>query len=143
LIQVQQIGFYFLYQPGQIGGGIFQIEFPFLHPIQTECSGAIFQTVQAIHPGGVLRERNLAKADQGDSHAAADKASDEFASVRPHSAQRVSGNQNVHESSAVRMKAAGDAFFALPMSFYCGIRKCSKDFWQKVDGTAKFCANQV
>jgi hypothetical protein len=96
LIQVEQIGLEFLDQRGEICGRVFQILFGFLHPVQTKCSRTVVQALQILYPGSLLRQGNIAEADQRHSHSTIDQTGDQLLRVSPHPAQSIGGHKNVH-----------------------------------------------
>jgi hypothetical protein len=48
------------------------VRFRILHPLEMEGRRPIFEAMQVIHPGRLLRKRNLAEAHQCDAHTARD-----------------------------------------------------------------------
>src|SRR5579864_2858611 len=56
----------------------------------------ISEAVQPVHPRGLLRQWNLAEADQSDTEPARDQAGDELARVCPVAIQRVGRDENMH-----------------------------------------------
>ncbi len=96
---MQDVGLQFRGQVHQIGRGFLKVELTFLHPIEAEAGGTVIEAVQALHPGSLLRKRDLAQADESDANAASDKSCDEFAGVSPHSAHCVRSHKDMHERS--------------------------------------------
>src|SRR5208282_4772872 len=74
----------------------------FLHPVQTKRGGMIFEPVQTVHPGGLMRKGNFSKADERDLRSVGHQARNQFARVRPNSAERVSRDQYAHRTPGIR-----------------------------------------
>jgi hypothetical protein len=102
LIQVQKIRFELPHQRHEIRGGVFEVLFGSVHPLQAEGSWTVFQTLQFIHPGGLLGQGNITEANQCHSYSATYQPGNQFLRVGPHSAQRIGGNKNVHKISNAR-----------------------------------------
>src|SRR6266404_2662711 len=96
--------------------GCVEIVFAFLHPIEAECGGMIFQTVQALHPGGLVRQRDFPKADEDDLRALRYQAGNQLTSIGPDTTKRVSRDQNAHRTPG---KCEAEAFHA-PMPLVYG-----------------------
>src|SRR5271154_2328611 len=75
-----------------------EILLAFLHPVEPKRHRMILETVEAIHPGGLMRKRNFSKADECDLRAMGHQTRNQFARVRPHSAERVSRYQYTHRT---------------------------------------------
>ena len=71
-----------------------------LHPVEAKCGGMIFEPVQALHPCGLIGQRNLAEADEHYLRALRHEARNQFARVGPHAAERVRRNQYPHRTPA-------------------------------------------
>jgi hypothetical protein len=76
VVQVQKVRLYIVDQANQVGGGIGEIVLAFLHPVQAKGSGMVFQAWQSFHPSGLFRQRDIAKAYEGDTHTAANESAD-------------------------------------------------------------------
>src|SRR5271157_1682905 len=72
----------------------------FLHPVETKRGGMIFEAVEPVHPSGLMRKRNFSKADERDLRSVGYQARNQFARVRPNSAERVSRHQYAHRTPA-------------------------------------------
>src|ERR1035441_8501374 len=66
LIQMQKIRACIAHDRAQIFLRRVEVLFPFLHPVETKCSGMIFEAVKAVHPSGLMGKRNFAKAYERD-----------------------------------------------------------------------------
>ena len=101
LIQMQKIRTRVANDRAQIILRRVEILLAFLHPVEAKRGGMIFEPVQAIHPGGLMGKRNFSKADERDLRAVGYQARNQFARVRPHSAERVSRHQYAHRTPGV------------------------------------------
>ncbi|MGP0074341.1 MAG: hypothetical protein ACLPWF_20695, partial [Bryobacteraceae bacterium] len=54
LVQVKDIGTNLAYQLGEKFRGFVKVLRRFVHPLQAESGGPVFQTVKTIHPGGLI-----------------------------------------------------------------------------------------
>ena len=72
LVQVKYVGFQLFHQRRQIRRGIFKVLLPFLHPIQAERRGTVFQAMQVVHPRSLLGQGDLAETHQGDAQSSTD-----------------------------------------------------------------------
>src|SRR6267154_2905152 len=96
--------------------GCVEIVFAFLHPIEAECGGMIFQPMQALHPGGLVRQRDFPEADEDDLRALRYQAGNQLTSIGPDTTKRVSRDQNAHRTPG---KCEAEAFHA-PMPLVYG-----------------------
>src|SRR5881628_280194 len=69
-----------------------------LHPFQLESCGTIVEARETFHPLRLFRGWNLAKAYQGDAHAALAEPGRELASIIPDSTQGVCSHQHMHSN---------------------------------------------
>ena len=97
LVQVKHVGLQLFHQRGEIRRGIFEVLLPFLHPVQAERRGTVFQAMQVIHPRSLLGKGDFAETHQSDAQPPAHQPGDQFAGIGPRTTQSVCGNQNVHE----------------------------------------------
>ena len=67
LVQVKQSGFSSLTSAVRYAEESLKILLAFLHPVQAERGGTVFQAMQVIHPRSLLGQGNFAEADQGDA----------------------------------------------------------------------------
>jgi hypothetical protein len=102
LIEMKNVWLQFAHERGEERGGFRQIFFRFLHPFQMEGRGAIIEAVQMIHPGGLVRKRNLAETNQRDSHTASDESGHKLARVGPRPRKRIGSDENVHGTSPAK-----------------------------------------
>jgi hypothetical protein len=98
LIQMQKIRTRVANHRAQIILSRVEVLDTFLHPVEAKRGGMIFETVQSVHPRGLMRERNFSKADERDLRAVGDQSRNQFARVRPNSTERVSRNQYAHRT---------------------------------------------
>src|SRR4030088_859468 len=66
----------------------------------------IFEAVQTVHPGGLMRKRNFSKADERDLRAMGHQTGNQFARVSPDSAEGVSRDQYAHRTPDIRGRGA-------------------------------------
>jgi hypothetical protein len=97
LVELKQIGVNLADQACQKFGGFGEVLRSFVHPLQAESRGTVFEAVKVIHPGSLIGERDLAESDERDSHAARNQSRNQFASVGPGAGQGIGCDQNVQE----------------------------------------------
>ena len=83
----------------------------------------IFEAVQAVHPGSLMGKRNFSEADERDLGALGHQTRDQFARVRPHSAEGVSRYQYAHRTPG--MRGLGATLFLLGSSL--GARDAARE----------------
>src|SRR5438309_310247 len=83
-------------QRAEVVGGVRKILLPLFHPIQPESRWMISKAMQAIHPSGLLGQRNFAEAYERDPQPASDQSGNEFAGIGPIPVERVGRDQNMH-----------------------------------------------
>jgi hypothetical protein len=109
LVEMKNIGTNLTYQLGKEFRGFGKVLRRFVHPLQAESGGPVFETVKTIHPRRLIGQRDLAEGDERHSYAARDQASDQFASVGPGAGHRIGGDQNVQDASGSIMDSASSA----------------------------------
>jgi hypothetical protein len=109
LVEVNQVRVDFAHQVGKVLGGLGQVVWRVVHPLQAEGGGPILEAVEKIHPCGLVGQGNLAEGDQRDPDAARDQSRDQFAGVGPGAGHGIGRDQNVHNASASVPDAAVDA----------------------------------
>src|SRR5450755_2261795 len=95
---MQKIGTRVANDGAEIILGSVKIVLAFLHPVETKRGGMIFEAVQPVHPGSLMRKWNIAEADERDLRALGHQTRNQFARVSPHSAERVSRHQYAHRT---------------------------------------------
>ena len=95
---MEHVRLHFAHERGEELRRVGQVLLRFLHPLQAERGGMVVKAVQGLHPCGLLGQRYLAEADEGDLHSAGHEAGDQFARVCPSAGQGVGCDQYVHRA---------------------------------------------
>jgi hypothetical protein len=142
LIQMQKIRTSVANDFAEIILGGVEILLAFLHPVEAKGCGMIFEAVQSIHPRGLMRKRNFAEADERDVCTVGHETGNQFARVRPNSAERVSRHQYAHgtpgdsragktlgmlATSLVATTAGGEELSSLAREYCCTWPLCVYD----------------
>ena len=101
LIEVDQVGFYFMDDAEQVIGRSLQVFLRILHPLQLEGSGTKVEIFESLHPCTLICFWNISKADQGYLNAATKELSYQLSRVSPHPAQGVGSNHYAHSRSSI------------------------------------------
>src|SRR5208282_3021813 len=99
---MQKIRTSFPHDRAQIILGRVEVLLAFLHPVQTKRGGMVFQPVQPVHPSGLMGKWNLSKTDERDLCPVGHQTRNQFARIRPYSAERVSRDQYAHRTPGFR-----------------------------------------
>src|SRR5438067_8813888 len=101
LIEVDQVGFYFMDDAEQVIGRSLQIFLRVLHPLQLESSGAKVEIFESLHRCALTCFWNISKADQSYLNSATKELGYDLSRVGPHPTQGVGSNHYAHSKSSI------------------------------------------